>query len=436
MQIRKFTAIPILLSLLVLLSFVVAAEDAVPDASGEAFFAEYTFDETEDIEASVDCASSYAWGDDTRYFDQLTETQKEMYTIIATAFASGSVKAICAGGSGTVQKWEIGKVYTEVLPVDTTQTDFNSWASGIAFSVKKAYTAFLYDHPEYFWVRGGYGYSAGADYVDGSLCAYIHMTTPVQPACNTQAKIDAFQAEIDKVVEQLLEDTEDMPVVARLAYWDNWLAADNDYNTPAANSSTYIQSDETPWSIIGGFLPGYEPVCEGYAKAFSLLCNKIGVPCVQISGSGHRWTAVRLDGKWYVADPTWDDPIYNGSATKAYSSRNYFLVSQPAGYTPSTDTLISPEISETEYFVSGWQRNANSITGCQKSIGGTLLIALYGENGKMLDVGTCYAFPWKNSMYMYIAPEFSASVLQKAAKATCIALCSDAVVLGLEKKDF
>ena len=435
MQIRKITAIPMLLALFMLFSFAAAAEDAAPDAGKHLFFAEYTFEETDDAEALVDYASAYVWGDDTRYFDQLTAMQKEMYTVIETAFASGTVKAICAGGSEIV-RWDIGEIYTETMSIDTTQAEFSSWAGGISSSLKKAYTAFLFEHPEYFWVRSGYSYSAGADYADGELCAYVYMTTPVQPACNTQAKIDAFGAQIDKVVEQLLEDTEDMPVVARLAYWDNWLAADNDYNTPAANSSTYIQSDETPWSIIGGFLPGYEPVCEGYAKAFSLLCNKIGVPCVQISGSGHRWTAVRLDGKWYVADPTWDDPIYNGSATKAYSSRNYFLVSQPAGYTPSTDTLISPEISETEYFVSGWQRNANSITGCQKSIGGTLLIALYGENGKMLDVGTCYAFPWKNSMYMYIAPEFSASVLQKAAKATCIALCSDAVVLGLEKKDF
>ncbi|MBQ9133368.1 MAG: hypothetical protein IJX64_02415 [Clostridia bacterium] len=435
MQIRKITAIPMLLALFMLFSFAAAAEDAAPDAGKHLFFAEYTVEETEDAEAPVDYASAYVWGDDTRYFDQLTEMQKEMYTIIETAFANGTVKAICVGGSEIV-RWDVGEIYTETFPIDTTQAEFSSWAGGISSSMQKAYTAFLFEHPEYFWVRSGYSYSAGADYVDGELRAYVYMTTPVQPACNTQAKIDAFGVQIDKVVEQLLDDTKDMPVVARLAYWDNWLAAENDYNTPAASSSTYIKSDETPWSIISGFLPGYEPVCEGYAKAFSLLCNKIGVPCVQISGSGHRWTAVRLDGKWYVADPTWDDPNYPDGSSKNFSTRNYFLVSQPTNYTPSSEILQSPEISDTGYFADGFVRSSTEITGGEVVLGGTVLIALYDENDRMLDVGTCLTLPWGAGKQMCLAPAFSSALLQKTATAARFVLDDSWSPVWYEKDTF
>lgn len=56
-------------------------------------------------------------------------------------------------------------------------------------------------------------------------------------------------------------------------------------------------------------------VCEGYAKGFKLMCDRIGIPCVCVFGNydienstAHMWNYVQMeDGLWYAVDVTWDD---------------------------------------------------------------------------------------------------------------------------------
>lgn len=59
-------------------------------------------------------------------------------------------------------------------------------------------------------------------------------------------------------------------------------------------------------------------VCEGYAEAFKLLCDRFNIPCAVILGLGvagsgsepHMWNYVQMeDGKWYAVDVTWDDQV-------------------------------------------------------------------------------------------------------------------------------
>lgn len=54
-----------------------------------------------------------------------------------------------------------------------------------------------------------------------------------------------------------------------------------------------------------------EAVCEGYSKAFSFLCNMVGINTTLISGKtaegDHMWNAVKLDNHWYMIDVTLDD---------------------------------------------------------------------------------------------------------------------------------
>ncbi len=53
-------------------------------------------------------------------------------------------------------------------------------------------------------------------------------------------------------------------------------------------------------------------VCDGFSKAFSLLCNMEGINAYRITGyvngdprSLHAWNKVKVDGNWYVVDITW-----------------------------------------------------------------------------------------------------------------------------------
>ncbi len=87
------------------------------------------------------------------------------------------------------------------------------------------------------------------------------------------------------------------------------------------DSICYFTDYDTGGRFSGSALSSLvEPgaVCEGYAKGFKILADKIGVPTVCVFGnfdeesaSAHMWNYVRMDdGYWYAMDVTWDD--YDG----------------------------------------------------------------------------------------------------------------------------
>ncbi len=71
-------------------------------------------------------------------------------------------------------------------------------------------------------------------------------------------------------------------------------------------------STADPYSdTIYGTLVRKKARCEGYAKAFSYLCNLAGIENVIVTGYtgvAHMWNMVKLGGNWYHVDVTWDNP--------------------------------------------------------------------------------------------------------------------------------
>lgn len=68
--------------------------------------------------------------------------------------------------------------------------------------------------------------------------------------------------------------------------------------------------------------PKHYAVCDGYSKAFLLLCEKEGIECIMVYGTAlttyvnHAWNYVKMDnGKWYAIDVTWND---NGKDDNPY----------------------------------------------------------------------------------------------------------------------
>lgn len=93
------------------------------------------------------------------------------------------------------------------------------------------------------------------------------------------------------------------------------------------NMTTYTLNGPVYKSELDGPLVNGRALCEGYSKAFAYLCQSIGVPCICIVGSGngenHMWNMVRIDGKWYHVDVTWDDPV----GSQPVLRHDYFCVS-------------------------------------------------------------------------------------------------------------
>lgn len=61
----------------------------------------------------------------------------------------------------------------------------------------------------------------------------------------------------------------------------------------------------------GGAIIDNQAVCQGYAMAFTYLCQAAGIECITVKGEtesgSHAWNMVKIDGKWYHLDVCWDD---------------------------------------------------------------------------------------------------------------------------------
>lgn len=367
--------------------------------------------------------SGYTWdAADKCYRGQLEGTAGEtIYATLETAFLGDSLPELTTLTINGEQQicWEIGKVISENWD-GKTDDEFYAWAGEQIAILRAACYAFIYDHPECFYLYTGiaYGYSRSVSSSTGLAVrgnVYLYMNSiPEWDSEEELAGLVETEAAIESAVSELLEATEGMPVVARLAYFDNWLAANNDYNSAAAGDDSYHETSGLPWSAASALLDIGQPVCEGYAKAFQLLCHELGLSCVTISGlaggGGHTWTAVELGGKWFFSDPTWDDPIYGSTGvTDSFSTRNYFLSAPPVSHSASAAYLAPPELSSHGYF-DKWEIADGTIIGGEIS-SGRLMLAIYAESGRMLGCGLGYAFDWKTGEKMIIAPEFNAETM-------------------------
>ena len=54
-------------------------------------------------------------------------------------------------------------------------------------------------------------------------------------------------------------------------------------------------------------LTRHQGTCESYQRIYAKLLNAAGIANGRITGNGHTWNAVKIDGKWCQMDLTWDD---------------------------------------------------------------------------------------------------------------------------------
>lgn len=128
-----------------------------------------------------------------------------------------------------------------------------------------------------------------------------------------------------KILRQICTDEmTDMQKAHAIYDWIMWQVT---YDTPAtelysggeAYSAYYLEGVFGNGSTkIGGVAYSPYAVCDGMSKAYSLMCNIEGIPCVRVAGDagesmseedrgGHAWNKVFVNGAWYVVDCTWGD---------------------------------------------------------------------------------------------------------------------------------
>lgn len=130
----------------------------------------------------------------------------------------------------------------------------------------------------------------------------------------TQAEIQQIEDEITQIVSQA-----DGSTVDKLRFFHDTILdrTTYDYTAAAASSREYPNAFHAYGALIDG-----KAVCQGYAAAFKMLCDKAGIPTWIVTGETdvpHAWNYVKLDGKYYLIDCTKDD---TGNENQRYI---YFL---------------------------------------------------------------------------------------------------------------
>lgn len=123
---------------------------------------------------------------------------------------------------------------------------------------------------------------------------------------NTAEKIENTHADMMATVDDLVTQASSMETdYDKIRMFNEWLRENNAYQY-GATASEWI-----PFTAPAALLSMERgPVCEGYAKAFQLLCQKSSIPVTVQTGKtseDHMWNLVQLAGKWYLVDVTGND---------------------------------------------------------------------------------------------------------------------------------
>ncbi|WP_342504285.1 transglutaminase domain-containing protein [Lysinibacillus sp. FSL L8-0126] len=99
----------------------------------------------------------------------------------------------------------------------------------------------------------------------------------------------------------------------------------NDYIV--SNTMYGTKTKASPHSAYALFFER-QAVCQGYALAAQALLEQSGIETKYVIGfvngnEAHAWNLVKVDGKWYHLDTTWNDPLPNRVGAASY---DYFLV--------------------------------------------------------------------------------------------------------------
>ena len=110
-------------------------------------------------------------------------------------------------------------------------------------------------------------------------------------------------AAADKILASLDHDGTEYGKALAIAKW----MVDNIYYPP-----DYEERLEDDLGSAHTALINKEAICDGYARAYDLLCKKAGLETIYIVSwpadtEGHAWNMIKIDEKWYHVDVTWMD---------------------------------------------------------------------------------------------------------------------------------
>lgn len=200
--------------------------------------------------------------------------------------------------------------------------------------IRMIFNSYRSDHPEHFWLNP-VTLPFGTVDADGAIESFI-----VPEYFFTKEQMSAETEKINAAADELLKGiTPSMPEFEREMLLHDRLA----------KSITYDLNEKYAHTAYGALVNG-RAVCDGYTQAFQYLLQRVGIQSFMVTGIGnggkHAWNIVRIDGRYYNVDLTWDDQesdiiyTYFNITDEEIKSLSHILDKESEGFAPvctSTD---------------------------------------------------------------------------------------------------
>ena len=126
---------------------------------------------------------------------------------------------------------------------------------------------------------------------------YLRTNSYIQVADDAYPSVASI---VNKAVSQAKQNTNGFEYEMAL-YLHDWLLNQLEYD------------NSLKWSSAESALTRGVGTCQAYESAYSKLLTAVGIINSETRDTydGHTWNAVKLDGKWYQVDCTWDDTSDN-----------------------------------------------------------------------------------------------------------------------------
>lgn len=247
-----------------------------------------------DIEENTHSSMSYA-------YSKLNDSERELYDLLYSVIVN----------------------YEENVALPTKDKDM----------LDKVFNCVMLDHPEIFYVNG-------YTYTKHTLNDVVQMLTLTPSYCYGEGDKLELEKRIDVAADEILKNV--YPPASdydKIKYIYEVIIGMTEYDLNSPDNQ----------NVISVLLNG-RSVCQGYAKTFQLLLNRLNIPCSLVTGSvrngeRHAWNLVEADGEWYYVDVTWGDASYqniDGDDVNYIPEVNYDYLLVPSSDIDKTHVSDSP----------------------------------------------------------------------------------------------
>lgn len=179
----------------------------------------------------------------------------------------------------------------------------------------------LAEHPELFYTNTSVSIYGNSHYME----ARINYTYTRDEALRIARQLDRVA---DEIIDELINDHQSDYDKVRVLH--DYLKSTVKYDSDVLGRTDLTNPEVGDAYCAVGALLKHKCVCEGFAEAFKLLCDKVGVECWVVMGTGdstvgrgpHAWNMVRINGYYHHVDVTWDNQYSDSASIPNYGYLN------------------------------------------------------------------------------------------------------------------